>query len=123
MSPAAYGAHVHSSSEEEVSPASTSQVGTSQVAQEEMADVSEDEGYMIEAKAVLKRWRNLKVDWRKEFPAAELPPAPQPLECVAMIRTLSNCMPVQPIWFVASQYGGRSDEPPHRRSVQEDHQL
>lgn len=123
MSPAAYGARVHSSSEEEDSPASTSQVGTSQVAQEEMADVSEDEGYMIEAKAVLKRWRNLKVDWRKEFPAAELPPAPQPLECVAMIRTLSNCMPVQPIWFVASQYGGRSDEPPHRRSVQEDHQL
>jgi hypothetical protein len=86
-SPTAYGGRIHSSSEDEVPPASTSQAGSlSQVSQEEMTDVSEEDGYLIEAKRVLKTWRNLDVDWRKEFPAAKLPDVPTPLECVTAFR-------------------------------------
>ena len=54
----------------------------------------DEEGFTSEAKRVLKSWRKLVIDWRKEFPNAKLPLAPQPLEYVLSSSNpdLMRCM-------------------------------
>ena len=40
------------------------------------------DGYLSEAKKVLKTWRKLEVDWRAEYPESQLPKEPEPLDTV-----------------------------------------
>ena len=40
------------------------------------------DGYLSEAKKVLKTWRKLEVDWRAEYPESQLPKGPEPLDTV-----------------------------------------
>jgi len=40
------------------------------------------EGYVAEAKKVLKTWRKLEIDWRAQYPEFPFPPRPEPLDTV-----------------------------------------
>ena len=51
--------------------------------------------YRAEAKKVLKTWRKLEIDWRKEFPEAAFPPEPEALDTVNDLMNL----PVPPQGF------------------------
>eukprot|EP00966_Prymnesium_polylepis_P200550 4646963-Prymnesium_polylepis.1 len=72
-----------------MNPASQTQLQEDLVDEPPPDDVPNDVGYRSEAKKALKNWRKLVIDWRKEFPAAGLPLAPQPLDMVEDLMNLN----------------------------------
>ena len=55
---------------------------------EDEPELTDDEIKAIAMK-VLKNFTRVKVDWRKEFPDADLPPSPEPLDLFKHIMPLN----------------------------------
>ena len=75
----AYGAKRDSSSEEE---SDVPDAPPEMVPQEVVLDQDLEQLYLSEAKKCLKKWRDLPIDWRKEYPAHKFPAVPEPLDTV-----------------------------------------